>query len=143
MTAQNVTAIATVGVLTTQVPVRIREIYRCKEDGAESTVLQDNTIVAQTRGVLNLVSSELKTEYGPSVPIDPQSIIPQANATCASNPVCRMMGIKVGNCCPRDDGVYNPCCSFCAFKPACTDWAVDDASMCCPSKTNIMNKCCD
>ena len=52
------------------------------------------------------------------------------------------MGLTTGNCCPSAPGVFNPCCSFCAAKPACAAFAQDNTTMCCPTRANQYNPCC-
>ena len=52
------------------------------------------------------------------------------------------MAITTGNCCPGEDGKYNPCCSFCKQKTACKSFAQTATTMCCPARTGVKNECC-
>ncbi|WIA32552.1 hypothetical protein OEZ86_003360 [Tetradesmus obliquus] len=131
--------------LTQQIPALTAQTVPCKNKTTYScgkVTTEDNTMILTTSGVLTGVDSDLRVTYGPQFPLSPPVVYEQADATCASNPVCSSYGLQ-GNCCPDDRGVYNGCCSFCALRPACQEYARDNTTMCCPSKTNVRNPCCD
>lgn len=137
MTMQEVNATATASTITTKVPVTIKTYYTCNKTDTKETYA-----LIKTTGTLSATTADLKISYGPSYPVDQPFVYPQANATCASNPQCSNLGLRTGNCCPDSNGAYLPCCSFCAAKPACVDYAMDNTTMCCPARTNVWNPCC-
>ncbi len=137
LTLQLVTANASAGMVTVKVPVTVKTYYTCDKIDVKNT-----SAIIQTKGTVSTTASKLNVVYGPQIPLDPPIVLPQANATCASNPVCSALGLRTGNCCPSDNGQYNPCCSFCILKPLCKDYAIDNTTMCCPPRTNIWNSCC-
>lgn len=75
-------------------------------------------------------------------PLSPPLVLPQADATCSSNPDCAKLGLVTGNCCPDPSGVYKSCCSFCSAKAACAEYAVTNTTMCCPAQTNVRERPC-
>jgi hypothetical protein len=60
-------------------------------------------------GQLTSTSTDIRFEFGPAYPVYPDPSVPQADSTCASNPMCTFMGFNTGNCCPNANGVYNGC----------------------------------
>ena len=102
-----------------------------------------NFALLKTEGTLSATAAQLNIVYGAQYPIDQPIVLPQANATCASNPVCSDLGLRQGNCCPDNNGAYLSCCSFCvAHLPACQEYALTNTTMCCPAQTNKWNPCC-
>ena len=98
--------------------------------------------IIKTEGTLSATAAQLNIVYGPQYPMDELYVYPQANASCASIPVCNELGLREGSCCPDSSGTYKPCCSFCAATPACAQYVVTNATMCCPARTNTWNPCC-
>ena len=136
-TLQEVNTSATASTIFTTVPVTIKTYYTCNEPE-----VSDNFAIIKTVGTIAATTAELQITYGPQYPLDIPPVYPQANATCASNPVCSDLGIREGNCCPDDRGAYKSCCSFCVAKPSCQVYALTNTTMCCPPKTNRWNSCC-
>jgi hypothetical protein len=137
LTAQKVTASAVVAIITTEMPVIVNTYYTCNK-----TLTANNIAIITTQGTTTSTDSNLMITYGVQIPLEPTPVYPQADATCASNPTCSNIGLKTGLCCPNAQGVYNDCCSFCAFKPGCEDYALTNTTMCCPTRTNYRLKCC-
>lgn len=137
LTLQEVNASARADTITTRVPVTIKTYYTCDKVEVKST-----SALIKTEGTLSATAAELKITYGPQFPIDQPFVYPQATATCASNPICSDLGFREGNCCPDNSGTYRSCCSFCAAKPACAEYATTNTTMCCPARTNRLNPCC-
>ena len=88
-----------------KVPVKVITTLTCDKP----TTTDDNTMVLTSTGALVTQANQLTIEYGNSQPAYPDDVLPQADATCGSNPLCALNGIKTGNCCPQDNGVYNQC----------------------------------
>ena len=88
-----------------QVPVKVVTTFTC----AQPTTTEDNTMTLTTTGALVTQGAQLTIEYGTSQPAYPDDVLPQANATCVSNALCALNGLRTGNCCPQTDGTYNAC----------------------------------
>jgi hypothetical protein len=127
------------GTLSVEVPCRVTRTYPC---GRNATTVE--TVTVATRGVITQAPvTASSVTYGPILPLEPIEPLPPATATCASNPVCYMVGLRTGNCCPAADGTYNACCAFCRLKPACASKAGSNPSaMCCPGVDNTLDECC-
>jgi hypothetical protein len=137
LTLQTVNATLQAVSITVRVPVNVKTTYVCGRSETTTT-----TAIITTDGCVVDSSVNLVVTYGPSYPLAPPIVYPQATATCASNPVCSMLGVRTGNCCPDDQGVFATCCSFCAAKSNCTVYASSNTTMCCPGSTNRWNPCC-
>jgi hypothetical protein len=136
-TLQEVNTSASASTIFTTVPVTIKTYYTCNEPE-----VSDNFAIIKTVGTIAATTAELQITYGPQYPIDIPPVYDQANATCASNPICSDLGLRQGNCCPDANGAYLPCCSFCVAKPSCEEYALTNTTMCCPARTNRWNPCC-
>lgn len=137
-TAQSVKATTNLQNLVVKVPVTIRYKLTCNAQDK----IEENTMEVTASGVANAISSSFKIEYGTPYPVELDPVYPPANATCQSNPNCANIGIKTGNCCPNEQGIYLDCCSFCSIRPSCSGFAQTKTTMCCPTITDVQQACC-
>ena len=87
-----------------QIPVQITTKYECGDD---DSITHDVTMTSS--GQMTSTAADVRVDFGPGYPVYPDPSVPQANSTCASNPMCAFMGFTTGNCCPSANGVYNAC----------------------------------
>jgi len=102
-TQQTVTAFGSSGTIVATVPMNVVTSGTCSDTSTtnEATLTTDGSLVSS--------KSELTFIYGGTSPAPPPINLPQANATCISNPNCVLFGLNTGDCCPGKDGNYNAC----------------------------------
>ena len=90
-TQQTVTATGSSGTVIATVPMNVIASGTCSDTNTtdEATLTTEGSLISS--------KSELTFIYGATSPAPPPINLPQANATCISNPICVLYGLNTGN----------------------------------------------
>lgn len=120
----------------------------CEEQSTEAVIGS-----ASVSGVASFAEGQFTKVIGPAIPMECEAPwkIPIAlqskysfcmgqGTTCASNTLCERYQIMDGDCCPKQDGEYSPCCAAAGGHPDCSDYPPE--TLLCPTEQGKFHPCC-